>query len=174
MSVAVTVWEPTVLRVTLTVRVPADNAPLVGSVALESLQVIPAVCVLLTTFQLASTASPGTLKARPAVRAVGAPVLPVAVPGAAVSPGTINCNLTNAPAVTVSSWVALVKPLLAAVIVGVPAFESLYLKLALLAPLAIVTLVIVVESATSRKPNALVESLLRLTVMVASEVFGLL
>src|SRR3989441_1494748 len=174
MSVAVTVWEPTVLRVTLTVRVPADNAPLVGSVALESLEVIPAVCVLLTTFQLASTALTVTLKARPAVRAVGAPVLPVAVPGAAVSPGTINCNLTNAPAVTVSSWVALVKPLLAAVIVGVPAFGSLYLKLALLEPLAIVTLVIVVESATSRKANALVESLLRLTVMVASEVLGLL
>ena len=75
---------------------------------------------------------------------------------------------------TVSSWVALVKPLLAAVIVGVPAFGSMYLKLALLEPLAIVTLVIVVESATSRKANALVESLLRFTVMVASEVFGLL
>src|SRR5207247_2360473 len=35
MSVAVTVWEPTVLRVTLTVRVPADNAPLAGSDRLE-------------------------------------------------------------------------------------------------------------------------------------------
>src|SRR5438132_6058634 len=174
MSVVVMVCEPAVLSVTLTVRVPADNAPLTGSVALESLEVIPTVSVLLTTFQLASTALTVTLKAVPAVRAVAVPVLPVAVPGAAVSPGTGNCNLTNAPAATVSSWVALLRPLLAAVIVGVPAFGSLYLKLALLEPLAIVTFVIVVESAMSRKANALVESLLRFTVMVAWEVFGLL
>src|SRR6266446_4391928 len=70
--------------------------------------------------------------------AAGVPLLPVALPGAAVSPGTSTCNFTNAPAVTVSSWAALLRPLLATVIVGVPAFGSLYLKLALLAPLAIV------------------------------------
>src|SRR5439155_16590186 len=112
-----------------------------------SLDVIPSVWVLLTRFQLASTALTVALKARPDVRAVAVPVLPVAVPGAAVSPGTSNCNFTNAPTVTVSSWVALLRPLLAAVIVGVPALGSLYLKLALLAPLAIVRFVIVVVSA---------------------------
>src|SRR5438034_7908111 len=109
MSVAVTVRLPAVLRVTLNVFVPADNAALAGRVALESLEVIPTVWVLLTRFQFASTALAVTVKAVPAVRAVAVPVLPVAVPGAAVSPGTSNCNLTNAPAVTVSSWGARVK-----------------------------------------------------------------
>src|SRR5437667_7856151 len=173
MSVAVRVCEPAVLSVTLTVRVPADNAPLTGSVALESLEVMPTESVLLTTFQLASTALTVTLKATPAVRAVGVPVLPVAVPGAAVSPGASNCSFTNAPAATVSSWLALLRPLLAAVIVDVPALGSLYLKLALLEPLAMVTLEIVVVSAASRKAYVPLESLLRATVMAASAVLGL-
>src|SRR5439155_2911091 len=107
MSVAVTVWEPGVLSVTLTVRVPDDIAPLAGNVALESLDVVPTVCVLLTRFQFASTALIVTLKAVSAVSAVGEPVLPVAVPGAAVSPGTKSCNFTNAPAFTVIEAVVL-------------------------------------------------------------------
>src|SRR5213083_2926134 len=78
-SVAVAVWLPTVLRVTLKVFVPADNAALAGKVALESLEVIPTVWVLLTRFQFASTALAVTVKAVPAVRAVAVPVLPVAV-----------------------------------------------------------------------------------------------
>src|SRR6266581_4728851 len=171
MLLAVSVCEPAVLSVTLTVRVPADNAPLAGKVALESVEVMPTVCVLLTRFQLASTARTVTLNAVPAPWAIGVPLLPVAVPGAAVSPGTSNCSFTNAPALTVSSWVALVRPLAAAVIVGVPAFESLYLKLALLEPLAIDTLEIVEVSVVSRNAYVPVESLLSLTVMVASEVF---
>src|SRR6266536_475615 len=151
MSLAVSVCEPPVLSVTLTVRVPADNAPLAGKVALESVEVMPTACVLLTRFQLASTALTVALNAAPAPWAVGVPVLPVAVPGAAVSPGTSNCSFTNAPALTVSSWVALVRPIEAAVIVGVPAFGSLYLKLALLEPLSIVTLTMVALSVASRK-----------------------
>ena len=95
MSVAVTVWEPSVLSVTLAVRVPADKAPLAGRVALVSLEVMPTVWVLLTRFQFASTDRTVTLKAVPAGWAVGVPVLPVAVPGAAVSPGTNSCNFTN-------------------------------------------------------------------------------
>src|SRR6266536_4329099 len=101
MSLAVCVCEPPVLSVTLTVRVPADNAPLAGQVALESVEVMPTVWVLPTRFQLASTALTVTLNAVPAARAVGVPLLPVAVPGAAVSPGTSNCNFTNAAAFTV-------------------------------------------------------------------------
>src|SRR5436190_1479828 len=101
MSVAVIVWEPTALRVTLTVRVPAANAPLAGSVAVESLEVIPTVWVLLTRFQLASTALIVTLKAVPEAVAVGVPVLPVAVPGAAVSPGRRICSLVKAPTLAV-------------------------------------------------------------------------
>ena len=42
-----------------------------------------------------------TLKAVPAAWEIGVPVLPVAVPGAAVSPGTNNCNFVNAPTLTV-------------------------------------------------------------------------
>ena len=122
-SLAVRVREPVVLSVTLTVRVPADNAPLAGKVALESLEVMPTVSVLLTRFQFASTELMVTLNAVPAPCAVGDPVLPAAVPGAAVSPGTSNCNFTNAVALTVSSWVPLVRPLDAAVIDLSKAFE---------------------------------------------------
>src|SRR5438309_6555477 len=48
-----------------------------------------------------------TLKAVFAVRAVADPVLPVAVPGAAVSPGTNTCNFTNDPAFTVTDGLVL-------------------------------------------------------------------
>ena len=72
-----------------------------GSVALLSLEVSPTVSVtLVTRFQSASTARTVTLKELPAVSAVGVPILPVAVPGAAVSPGANSCNFTNAPALT--------------------------------------------------------------------------
>src|SRR5207245_8531087 len=40
-------------------------------------------------------------KAVPAVSAVGAPLLPLEVPGAAVSPGTSNCNFAKDAAFTV-------------------------------------------------------------------------
>ena len=43
MSVAVKVCVPTVLSVTLAVRVPADKEPFTGNIALESLEVIPTV-----------------------------------------------------------------------------------------------------------------------------------
>src|SRR5438477_628346 len=59
-------------------------------------------CVtVLTRFQLASTALTVTLKAAPAVWALGAPVLPVGEPGDAVSPGTRSWSLVKAPALTV-------------------------------------------------------------------------
>src|SRR5436190_5780197 len=63
--------------------------------------------MVLTRFQLASTALTVTLNAVPAVRAVGEPVLPVAVPGAAVSPGISNCNFANEAALTVIEEVVL-------------------------------------------------------------------
>src|SRR5437870_4743655 len=62
---------------------------------------MPTVSVLLTTFQFASTALTVTLNAAPAVCAVGVPVLPLAVPGAAVSPGIRICSFANAPPFTV-------------------------------------------------------------------------
>ncbi len=85
----VRVEVPVVLKVTLKVFVPLTNAVFAGSAALLSEAVMLMVSLmLLTTFQLASTALSVMLKAVPAVWAVGVPVLPVVVPGAAVSPGT--------------------------------------------------------------------------------------
>src|SRR6266481_789857 len=101
MSLAVTVCGPRDLSVTLIVLLPADSAPLDGSVALVSLEVRPTVWMLLIRFQSASTDRTVTLIAVPALWAVGVPVLPVAVPGAAVSPGTNSCNFTKAPPLTV-------------------------------------------------------------------------
>src|SRR6266571_2720370 len=101
MSDAVTVRLPAVLSVTLKVCVPAANAPLAGRPALPSLEVMPTTSLVLIKFQLASTALTVTVNAVPAVWAIGAPVLPVPVPAAAASPGTSNCSLAKAPALTV-------------------------------------------------------------------------
>src|SRR5205814_5118538 len=111
---------------TLKVCVPATNAALAGRMALLSLEVIPAMSVMVfTRFQLASTALTVTLKAVPAVCAVGAPVLPVALPGEAVSPGARICSLVNAPTLTAISGLVLFVTLLCvtseAVVVALPA-----------------------------------------------------
>ena len=81
---------------------PATRAALDGRVALKSLDVIAIVWLtVLTRFQLASTALTVTLTAVPTICVVGVPVLPVEVPGAAVSPGIDTCNLLAVPALTV-------------------------------------------------------------------------
>src|SRR6266849_4859464 len=99
MSEAVTVWLPAVLSVTLKDFVPATSAALEGRTAFASEEVIAAVSVaLVIRFQFASTALTVTLNAVPAVWAVGVPVLPLAVPGAAVSPGAMTWSCANAPA----------------------------------------------------------------------------
>ena len=126
---------PTVRRVTLNVRVPDENVALAGNVAFTSEDVSPARSVTeLTTFQLASTAFSVTLKAAPAVCAPGVPFFPAAVPGAAVSPGTNNCMLANAPAVTVMDGLVFVvfvaSVTSAAVTVRVPAVFAVRTKLA--------------------------------------------
>src|SRR5206468_3071986 len=75
------------------------------TVALPSLLVIVTFgTALLTTFQFASTALTTTplVIAVPAVCAIGAAaVLPVAVPGAATSPGNRICNLVTTPGLAV-------------------------------------------------------------------------
>jgi hypothetical protein len=101
MSVAVTVHEPAVFNVTVNAFVPATIAALAGSAAFASLDVMPTVSVLLTTFQFASTALTVTLNDVPAVWLLGEPVLPVADPAEADSPGTRICSFANAPATTV-------------------------------------------------------------------------
>src|SRR5436190_1997140 len=107
MSEAVTVALPAVLSVTLNAFVPLTRAALDANDALVSLDVTATVSFVITMFQLSSTALTVTLKALPAVWFVGAPVLPKAVPGAAVSPGTSNCNFANAPTFTVKEGLVL-------------------------------------------------------------------
>jgi hypothetical protein len=79
----------------------------------------------LTTFQFASTALTATVKEEPAVRVPGVPLLPVAVPASALSPGTNSCSFVKAPALTVKLELAgpVVVPSLA-VIVAVSAFVN--------------------------------------------------
>src|SRR5262249_17075729 len=123
-----TVALPEVLRVTLTAFVPADSAALAGSTAFASLELIATVSLVFTTFQLASTALTVTLKPVPDVWPAGVPVLPLLVPGAAVSPGTNNCSLAKAPELTVSvpvvPAVLLLSELSLAVTVALPAVLS--------------------------------------------------
>src|SRR5437016_171393 len=109
---AVKVKLPLVPKKTVNVCVPAASAAFDGNSAVASVEVIPTVSVTeLTTFQLVSTALTVTLKLVLAVCALGAPVLPVALPGEAASPGTSNCSFTNAPALTVTLELVLaVKP----------------------------------------------------------------
>src|SRR5437879_217796 len=101
MSLAVTVALPAVFSVTLKAFVPELSAEFAGKAALLSDDVIPTLSVaLVIRFQLESTALTVKLNAAPAVCAVAEPVLPVAVPGADVSPGARICSLLNAPTLT--------------------------------------------------------------------------
>ena len=134
MSLAVSVALPAVFSVTLNVCVPAVSAALEGRLALASLEEIPTKSVaLLTIFQFASTAFAVTVKALPALCAVGVPVFPLAVPGAEVSPGTRSWSLVNAPALTVIGELVLMAiaecVVFEAVTVAVPAVFSVTLKL---------------------------------------------
>lgn len=83
--------------------VPDDKLALPGSAAAPSVEDMATVGLdVVTTFQLASTAFTVALTLVPAVTAVGVPVLPDAVPGAAVSPGSKTCSFVAEPAPTVN------------------------------------------------------------------------
>ena len=101
-SLAVIVKVPAVFIVTATVLDPELRAPFAGIVVFGSVEVNEVVSVtVVTRFQFVSTARMVTLKAVPAVCGLGVPVFPVAVPGAAISPGSSSCSLANGPAFTV-------------------------------------------------------------------------
>ena len=121
MSVEVNVAVPAVFAVTESVFVPATSAVLAGSAAFASVELIPTMSVEATTFQFASTALTVTLNESPAVWAVGVPVLPVAVPGAAVSPGSRICSFVNAPPLIVVAGLvfAVIEPFVLSVEVNV-------------------------------------------------------
>src|SRR3989442_89811 len=89
-------FGPAVISVTLNVCVPDDNARFPGIVAFVSVEVIPTVSAgaEVTTYQFASTAFTVTVNAVPAVT-FGVPVFPLAVPGAAVSPGIKSGSFGN-------------------------------------------------------------------------------
>src|SRR5688572_17399862 len=116
-SVAVKVALPTVFSVTLKVFVPDTSAALGGKVALPEEEVRPTVSLMVSTrFQVASTLLTVTLKGVPAACGLGVPVLPVGVPGAALSPGTSNWSLLKTAELTAKvALSALVRPLLVAV-----------------------------------------------------------
>src|SRR5436309_1564167 len=99
-SVVERVALPATFKVTLKVCVPLASAAFAGNDALASLEANAMVSFVLMEFQFASTALTVTLKAAPAVWTEGVPFLPVAVPGAAVSPGVRTCNFVKAPALT--------------------------------------------------------------------------
>src|SRR5260370_2713811 len=137
-SLAVTVAVPAVFRVTLKDLVPPAKAAFEGSTAFASLEVSLTVsAIVLTTFQFESTAFTVTLNAVPAVWASGVPVLPLVVPGAALSPGTSNCSFTN-PAVFTGMdelVLAALVPSVASVAVIVPLGVVFKETLKLLVPL---------------------------------------
>ena len=105
---------------------PATRAAGAGGVALVSLELIATVSVEVTGFQFASTALTVALKLPPAVCADGLPVLPVAVPGAAVSPGRRIWSFANAPALIVVAGLvlAVMPPLVMSVAVNVSSRRS--------------------------------------------------
>src|SRR6266571_5917934 len=143
-SVAVTVGVPAVLKVKLDkVRVPATSVRLPGVAPLSSamaallsvLVIVTLVVAVITTFQFASTAltTMPLAIAVPAVCAVGvAAVLPVAVPGAATSPGSKICSFVTAPAFTVNDGlvfaVFVLSALSLAVTVRLPVVFNVTLK----------------------------------------------
>ena len=88
MSLAVMVREPALLKVTLRVRDERDAKDAGdGSIALVSEEVSETVSLVVTRFQLTSTALTVTENGTAAVWAMGVPTLPSTLPGAAVSPG---------------------------------------------------------------------------------------
>src|SRR5438132_1529009 len=113
-----TVLEPAVLRVTVKFRVPEESVLFAGRVAWPSDEVIAFASLgrSETRFQFASTALTVTLNELPAVCALGVPVLPVALPGSAVSPGISSCSFANVPTLTVVDGLVLA--------VLVPSLES--------------------------------------------------
>jgi len=86
------------------VPVPELKPALAGNEAFASEELIATVSLPpLIKFQFASTAFTVRLNVLPAVCVAGVPVFPVLVPGAAVSPGTSNCNFANEPDATVTA-----------------------------------------------------------------------
>src|SRR5262249_46270180 len=121
-AVMALMFVPMVLSVMLKLTVPFTSGAFAGAMAFVSVVVMATTSLAFaTTFQCESTALTETVNGFSAVCASGVPVLPVGVPGAAVSPGTKSCNLTNAvsASVTMAGLVPLMLKLSLAVTVCV-------------------------------------------------------
>src|SRR5438552_2579566 len=119
-SVAVRVKLPLVLKTTGRIEGCELRVEGAGRLALVVEEVIPTVSLaLVSAFQLASTALTVTLNVVATICATGVPVLPLAVPGAALSPGANSCSLANGPAPTRTfDEIALLKlPLLKTIVI---------------------------------------------------------
>jgi hypothetical protein len=99
-------------------------------------------------------------------------IVPDVTPAVSVCADVVYTNWVADPAVTVSACVADVSGLSAAVSTGIPASVSLYLKLALFEPLAIVTFVMADVPPAFRKftPDGAVELVVKFTVCVLVDV----
>ena len=107
--VAVKVGLSFAFTVAVNVPTPDTSAASLGSTADDDDDVMPTVGFAdVTRFQLSSTALTVIDTMLPAVTAVGTPVFPVTVPGAAVSPGSSTCSFVAAPALTVTEPVVCV------------------------------------------------------------------
>ena len=111
-SLAETVALPKLVNVILNEAVPLVRDLLTGVAVPPAEQAMLTTSVtVLTRLKVASTAFTVTVNATPAVWLTGAPLFPVAVPGAKVSPGTITSRLLNPPPLTEKSVLrALLKP----------------------------------------------------------------
>src|SRR5262245_32149263 len=91
-SDAVIVLDPIELSVTGNCLGPATNAALAGNTACASLEAIVTTSATEPTiFQLSSTAFTVALNGTAGTWVLGVPVLPIGVPGVALSPGTSIC-----------------------------------------------------------------------------------
>jgi hypothetical protein len=116
---------------------------------------------------------PGAVATLPYASSNCTVIVPDVTPAVNVCADVVYTRWFAAAAFTVSACVAVVSGLSAAVNTGAPASVSSYLKLALLAPLAMVTLVRFVVLPVSRKLPA-VELVVRFTVCVLVAVATLL
>jgi hypothetical protein len=104
-------WNvPAALNVTWKERVPAFNEAVAGRVALASEERIEiALVTVVTVAQVSSHARTVTVNGTPATCAVGVPVLPLPVPGAADSPGSSTCSRVYGPAIAADARRVCVK-----------------------------------------------------------------
>ena len=96
-SEAVSVWLPTVPRITLKARKPFVSTLVSGVFAAPSPDVTRTLSPLGSGFHQLSVACTEALNARPAVWVTGLPVRPETLPGSAVSPGTRIWSRANSP-----------------------------------------------------------------------------